>query len=98
MWETADVDGKPCRILRAGAYAMRVRPRAMAWPADVRAGETLAEVVRRQTADRAALLDFEISFGPLRETSDGLRWLIERSTMSGLVGGEALLDELTAGG
>ena len=95
MWEVADADGEPCRILRAGAFAMRVRPRAMVWPADVRAGETLAEVVRRYMSDRAALLDFEISFGPLRETTAGLRWQIERSTLARLAGSEGPLADLT---
>jgi len=85
------------RCLVAGAYAMRVRPRCAAWPADVQAGDTLAEVLERHPAEAEALLDFEISFGPLHQ---GL-WTITHSTLPALQGQrvdwEALL-ERPAGG
>jgi hypothetical protein len=97
MQEFTDADGRRSLLLCADAFAMRVRPRALAWPADTRAGESLADLVQRHPAARAALLDFEISFGPLRETPAGLRWQIEQSTLPALVGGEVLLADLMAG-
>ena len=97
MQEFTEVDGRSGRLLRAGAYAMRVRPRTLAWPADTRAGESLADLAQRQPAARAGLLDFEISFGPLRETPAGLRWQIEQSTLPALAGSESPLADLSAG-
>ena len=66
----------------AGAYAMRVRPRSVAWPAEVQAGDTLAEVLERHPAEADALLDFEISFGPLQHG----QWTISHSTLPALQG------------
>jgi hypothetical protein len=97
MQEFTDADGRRSLLLRAGAFAMRVRPRLLAWPADTRAGESLAELVQRHPAARAGLLDFEISFGPLRETTAGLYWQIEQSTLLALVGSETRLADLMAG-
>jgi hypothetical protein len=97
MLEFIGDDGCRSRWLRAGAWAMRIRPRALGWPADTRAGESLAELVQRHPAARAGLLDFEISFGPLRDTPAGLYWQIEQSTLLALVGSETRLADLMAG-
>lgn len=67
----------PASLLIAGRYAMLVRPRHAAWPADTRAGDTLAQLVQRHPEQAAALLDFEISFGPI----DGQQWTITHSTL-----------------
>jgi hypothetical protein len=70
------------RLLVAGRYAMRVRPRRTAWPADMQAGQTLLEVVAKHPGMVQDLLDFEISFGTLE---DG-QWKVERSTLPMLKG------------
>ena len=75
-------DAVPATWLVAGGYAMRVRPRAAAWPADVSPGDTLADVVARHPGAAPGLLDFEISFGTL----DGGRWTITHSTLPSLEG------------
>ena len=84
----------PCgtRWLLSGEYLMRVRPRqtgwlagdgtARLWPEGTAPGDTLAVVLSRHPQDAAALLDFEISYGALR---DGC-WRIERSTRPALEG------------
>ncbi len=84
----------PCgtRWLLSGEYLMRVRPRQTGWfaadgtprlwPEGTAPGDTLAVVLSRHPQDAAALLDFEISYGALR---DG-RWHIEHSTRPALEG------------
>jgi hypothetical protein len=69
-------------LLLSGAYLMRVRPRADAWPTDTAPGDSLCTVLRRHPAQQAALLDFEISFGCLSEGC----WIVEKSTQPGLEG------------
>lgn len=70
------------RFLVAGRYAMHVRPRRLAWPADISAGQTLLDVLARHPGMAQALLDFEISFGTL----EGGYWTIEQSTLPALNG------------
>jgi len=84
----------PCgtRWLLSGEWLMRVRPRQTGWlagdgtprlwPEGTAPGDTLAVVLSRHPQDAAALLDFEISYGALR---DG-RWRIEHSTRPALEG------------
>jgi hypothetical protein len=58
-------DGAPAtRLLVSGGYAMRVRARAGAWPADTTRDDTLATLLQRHP-QRRDLLDFEISYGTL---------------------------------
>ena len=59
-----DGQGQPTGAMRfvAGRYALTVRPRRAAWPADLRPDETLAELVQRHPAAADALLDFELVF------------------------------------
>ena len=61
-----DAQGQPTGALRfvAGRYAISVRPRRAAWPANLRPDQTLAQLVQRHPAAAAALLDFELGFGP----------------------------------
>ncbi len=73
-----------CRLLVAGAWAMRVRPRRAAWPADLAAADTLHDLVLRHPAQAPGWLDFEISFGRLAAG----RWTIEQSTLPALRGTE----------
>ncbi|MBC7446253.1 MAG: hypothetical protein H7273_12420 [Polaromonas sp.] len=68
------------RVLVAGRYLMRVRPRRLAWPNNLQAGQSLAEVLARYPEIAGELLDFEISFGVLNAG----RWTIEQSTLPGL--------------
>lgn len=68
----------PTTLLIAGRYAMLVRPRHAPWPADTQPGDTLAQLVQRHPEQAAALLDFEISFGPIDEH----RWTITHSTLA----------------
>jgi hypothetical protein len=70
------------RFMVAGRYAMRVRPRHIAWPPSTPVGQSLAEVLVLHPEQTASLLDFEISFGTLE---DGL-WRIEQSTLPPLRG------------
>ncbi|MHB8950642.1 MAG: hypothetical protein ACYC4S_16530 [Rhodoferax sp.] len=70
------------RFLVAGRYAMHVRPRCLAWPQDMQAGQTLLDVTVGHPAMAQELLDFEISFGTLE---DG-HWTIEQSTLPALNG------------
>ena len=70
------------RVLVAGRYLMRVRPRRLAWPVELPAGLSLAEVIARLPVQAGELLDFEISFGAL----DAGRWTIKQSTLPGLEG------------
>ena len=84
----------PCgtRWLLSGEWLMRVRPRqtgwlaadgtSLLWPEGTAPGDTLAVVVSRHPHEAAALLDFEVSFGSLR---DGC-WRIEHSTRPALEG------------
>lgn len=64
VYEGVDRHGQPNgeRLLVAGRYAMRVRPRTAAWPPDVRPDETLAQVLQRHPQAAAGLLDFELVF------------------------------------
>lgn len=79
-----DADGQPTaeRLLVAGEYLMHLRPRAAAWPADLRPDETLAEVLQRHPAKATALLDVGIAFGRL---AHGV-WTVERATRPALEG------------
>lgn len=70
------------RFLVAGRYAMHVRPRRLAWPAGTDAGHTLLDVMARHPGMAQELLDFEISFGTLKEG----RWTIAQSTLPALSG------------
>jgi hypothetical protein len=70
------------RFLVAGRYAMRMRPRRMAWPPGTPAGQTLGDVLVLHPAMAQALLDFEISFGTL----EAGRWTVEQSTLPALKG------------
>lgn len=62
-----DAQGQPTGAMRfvAGRFALSVRPRSAPWPADLRPDETLAQVVQRHPSQAAALLDFELVFGPV---------------------------------
>ena len=73
---------QPARLLVAGRWLMRLRPRTVGWPADTRPGNTLADVVARNPAAADALLDFEITFG---DWHNGLL-TIESSTVAALAG------------
>jgi hypothetical protein len=79
--DSAGADNQ-ARVLVAGRYLMHVRPRRLAWPHDMDAGQSLADLVARDPAMAREMLDFEISFGIL---ADG-RWTIERSTLPELEG------------
>ena len=70
------------RFLVAGRYAMRARPRRVAWPPDMPIGSTLAEVISQHPAQANVLLDFDISFGTLGTG----QWRIEQSTLPALRG------------
>jgi hypothetical protein len=70
------------RLLLAGSYAMRVRPRAVSWPEGTVAGQTMGEAMRAHRSSAQALLDFEISFGRLERGG----WRIEQSTLPELCG------------
>jgi hypothetical protein len=83
----ATTTAAPTTLLIAGRYAMLVRPRVAAWPADTQLGDTLAQVLQRHPGEAAALLDFEISFGPI----DGQRWTITHSTLAEREGANGLL-------
>jgi hypothetical protein len=56
---------------------MRVRPRCVGWPSGTVPGDTLTLLLARHPALATELLDFEISYGRLR---DGV-WHIERSSL-----------------
>ena len=64
-------------LLLSGECLMRVRPRRAGWPPGTAPGDTLGQLLARQPASATALLDFEISYGRLR---DGV-WRIERSSL-----------------
>lgn len=89
VWERLPDSTGPCtvrehktdaRILTAGRYVMRVRPRAFTWPADTRPGDTLTEVLAKHPTQASSLLDFEVSFGVF-DGGPGLRWTIRHSTL-----------------
>ena len=65
------------RVLVAGRYLMRVRPRRLAWPDASQTLLSLGDVIARHPALAGQLLDFEISFGTL----EAGRWTIEQSTL-----------------
>jgi hypothetical protein len=69
------------RLLLAGRCLMRVRARAVAWPA-LQPGDTLAALCARHPAEAAALLDVEISYGLVTAG----QWAIERSSLPALEG------------
>ncbi|MBT9550282.1 MAG: hypothetical protein IV088_05490 [Hydrogenophaga sp.] len=79
-----DADGQPTaeRLLVAGQFLMHLRPRAAAWPADLRPDETLGDVVQRHPDRAAAWLDFDIAFGPMAHGE----WAVERATRPELEG------------
>jgi hypothetical protein len=64
-------------LLLAGGCLMRVRPHRLGWPLGTAPGDTLSLLLARHPASAPALLDFEISYGQLR---DGV-WRIERSSL-----------------
>jgi len=64
-------------LLLAGEYLMRVRPRCVGWPSATAPGDTLSLVLDRHPALATELLDFEISYGRLRDDI----WRIERSSL-----------------
>ena len=68
-------DGR--RVLVAGAYAMRVRLRQIAWPRGMRVGFTLAEAMMHQPDQALSWLDQELSFGRCEQG----RWTVEHSTL-----------------
>jgi len=70
------------RVLLAGRYLMQVRPRGVAWPTDLPAGQALAQVLAQHPALAGKLLDHDISFGML----DAGYWTIEQSTLDGRKG------------
>lgn len=80
----ADGDGPGSRLLLAGRWLMRVRPRRIAWPAGTQPGNSLEQVLQRHPQQAAALLDFEVSFGRLEAGA----WRVEHSTLGGLAGRE----------
>jgi hypothetical protein len=78
----ASGEPSPERLLVAGIYAMRVRPRSCDWPHGTMAGQTMGEVILAHPTSAQAILDFEISFGRLEPDC----WRIEQSTLPELVG------------
>lgn len=74
-----DVDGQDDgrRLLLAGRYLMRVRPRRASWPRGMPPGMTLVEALLHQPERALDWLDFEIAFG----TFDGTVWRVERATL-----------------
>lgn len=69
-------------LLLAGDWLMRVRPRRVGWPPGTAPGDTLGRLLALHPASATALLDFEISFGRLRNGA----WHIERSSLPELEG------------
>ncbi|TAK75660.1 MAG: hypothetical protein EPO12_18220 [Aquabacterium sp.] len=80
----ADGSGPGSRLLLAGRWLVRVRPRRADWPDGTRAGDSLRQVLQRHPAQARALLDFEISYGRLESGC----WRIEASTLDELAGTE----------
>lgn len=80
LHEGADHAGAT-RLLTAGRYVMRVRPRQAQWPADTALGDTLSEVLARHPDQALSLLDFEVSFGVRDGQSDAKHWTILHSTL-----------------
>jgi hypothetical protein len=66
----------------AGRYAMRVRPRHIAWPPSTIAVQPLSDLLAQHPELTPYLLDFEISFGILESGF----WTIEQSTLPVLRG------------
>lgn len=60
-----DAQGQPTGAMRfvAGRYAITVRLRTAAWPADMRPDETLAQLLQRHPDAAPGLLDFSVVFG-----------------------------------
>jgi len=81
--EFNDDQGRPALQLSLGPWLMFVRPRAVALSQASGLTDCLAAV---DAAERAALLDFEISFG--RRQRSGGTWRIELSTLPWLEGSE----------
>jgi hypothetical protein len=79
--ELDDGDGRPALQLSVGPWVMLVRPRPTTLG---RATGLAACLAAAGTQDRAALLDFEISFGRRDRTGD--IWRIELSTLPWLQG------------
>lgn len=80
-----DAAGRPTdeRLLFCGRYLMHLRPRACAWPADLRADDTLHDLVERHPDQATALLDFVIAFGAVDPRGE---WHIERASLPALEG------------
>lgn len=70
------------RVLVAGRFLMRVRPRRLVLSPDRETQPSLADVVARHPEIAREILDFEISYGVL----DAGRWTIEHSTLPELEG------------
>jgi hypothetical protein len=70
------------RLLVAGDYMMRVRPRTQRWPRGMTPGYTLPDVLVHSPDQAVDWLDCEVSFGRLQ---DG-RWTVEHSTLPELEG------------
>lgn len=68
-------DGR--RLLLAGRYLMRTRPRQAGWPRGMPPGMTLVEALLHQPERARDWLDFEISFG----TFEGAAWQVQCSTL-----------------
>lgn len=81
-----DAQGRPGseRLLLCGHYLMHLRPRASAWPADLRTEDTLSDLVQRHPEQAIALLDFVIAFGALDDRTG--EWHIERASVPELEG------------
>ncbi len=79
-----DIDGRDDgrRLLLAGHYLARVRPRQRGWPRGMPPGLSLTEALLTQPERAHDWLDCEISFGALHE---GV-WQVERSTLPELDG------------
>ncbi len=65
------------RMLVAGSYMMRMRPRTAQWPRGLTPGYTLADVLLHSPDEALKWLDCDISFGRL----EGDQWVIEHATL-----------------
>jgi hypothetical protein len=79
---------RAARILVAGRYLMRVRPRLVDWPQSTPLGATLGEVLNSHPDLAFSLLDFEVSFATLDEQG----WTIQHSTLPELEGTRLAID------
>lgn len=81
-----DAHGLPTqeRLLVCGVYVMHLRPRSARWPSDLRADDSLADVLQRHPGQADALLDFVIAFGAWDARSQ--IWSVERASQPALEG------------